>query len=173
LDLLIEALLSLRNAPVVLDVFGIVQGQTEGDYLRYVTNLAKGDNRIRFQPAVEPAAVVDLLRKYAALAVPSRWMETGPMVVLEAFAAGIPVIGSNLGGTAELVANEVSGLLVDPTIAGWRGVLCRICEDINLLNTLRAGIRPPRTMADAAADMRDIYCSITDRRTSMQPLAIV
>jgi len=35
------------------------------------------------------------------LVVPSRWMETGPLVVLEAWDQGVPVIGSDLGGIAE------------------------------------------------------------------------
>ena len=35
------------------------------------------------------------------------------MVILEAFAAGVPVIGSRIGGIPELVANEQRGLLVE------------------------------------------------------------
>jgi glycosyltransferase involved in cell wall biosynthesis len=38
-------------------------------------------------------------------------METGPLTVLEAMAAGRPVIGSRLGGIAELVVEGKTGLL--------------------------------------------------------------
>jgi glycosyltransferase involved in cell wall biosynthesis len=35
-------------------------------------------------------------------------------VVLEAFAAGVPVIASRIGALSELVENDVTGVLVEP-----------------------------------------------------------
>jgi glycosyltransferase involved in cell wall biosynthesis len=45
--------------------------------------------------------------------MPSLWYENQPMVILEAFAAGVPVIGSCIGGIPELVVNRQRGLLVE------------------------------------------------------------
>jgi glycosyltransferase involved in cell wall biosynthesis len=45
------------------------------------------------------------------LVVPSNWPETGPLVVLEARANGLPVIGSRIGGTAETVGTRCEPLL--------------------------------------------------------------
>ena len=60
------------------------------------------------------------LKNYDALVVPSQVMETSPLMVLEAFAAGISVIGSNLGGIKELVQDGVNGFLVEkPTPEAW------------------------------------------------------
>ncbi len=56
--------------------------------------------------------MVDTLASYDATVVPSQWLETGPLIVLESFAAGTPVIGSNLGGVAELVSHDRDGWLV-------------------------------------------------------------
>jgi glycosyltransferase involved in cell wall biosynthesis len=69
--------------------------------------------RIRWLEAVKPEAVVETIGKYDALVVPSVWLETGPLVVLEAFAAGVAVIGSRLGGIAEMVRDGVDGLLFE------------------------------------------------------------
>jgi glycosyltransferase involved in cell wall biosynthesis len=44
--------------------------------------------------------------------VPSRWYENQPMVVLEALARGVPVVGSALGGMPELIESGVTGDLV-------------------------------------------------------------
>ena len=45
------------------------------------------------------------------LVVPSIWIENSPFVIKEAFAAGVPVVASNLGGMAELVQDGRNGLL--------------------------------------------------------------
>jgi len=52
--------------------------------------LAGDDGRIGFFPPVPSEDVSALLRGYDVVAVPSRWLETGPQVVLEAFAAASP-----------------------------------------------------------------------------------
>ena len=42
--------------------------------------------------------------------VPSIWWETGPLVVMEAFQYGRPVICSDIGGMSEKVTDGVNGL---------------------------------------------------------------
>jgi glycosyltransferase involved in cell wall biosynthesis len=49
-----------------------------------------------------------------ALIVPSLWFEGLPMVVLEAYASGTPVIASRIGSLAEIVEEGKTGLLVPP-----------------------------------------------------------
>jgi glycosyltransferase involved in cell wall biosynthesis len=43
------------------------------------------------------------------------WEDNCPMVVLEAQAAGIPVIASNVGGVPDLIEDGFTGILTDPT----------------------------------------------------------
>jgi len=43
------------------------------------------------------------------LIVPSIWYENAPLVIQEAFLAGIIVITSDIGGMAELVKDKVNG----------------------------------------------------------------
>ena len=51
-----------------------------------------------------------LYRDAAFTVVPSEWYENYPMAVIEAFAAGKPVIGSDMGGIPELVVDGETGL---------------------------------------------------------------
>ena len=44
------------------------------------------------------------------MVVPSIWWETGPLVVMEAFQYGRPVICSDIGGMSERVTDGVNGL---------------------------------------------------------------
>jgi len=102
------------------------------------------------------------MKQYDLLAVPSQWLETGPMVVLEAFAAGIPVMGSNLGGIAELVQHHVNGILVEASsINAWANELEQLCEHRDNLEQLKRGISPPQMMKVVAEKMNLIYQNFT------------
>jgi glycosyltransferase involved in cell wall biosynthesis len=59
----------------------------------------------------ELAAAQRMMREALAVLVPSEWYENQPMVILEAFANGTPVIASAIGGIPELVAAGETGLL--------------------------------------------------------------
>lgn len=157
-EILLRALKGIPEARLTLDIYGIAQGEGGEQFARALRTLAKGDSRITFRPPVPADEVVVTLRGYDVLAVPSQLLESGPMVVLEAFAAGVPVVGSRLGGIAELVRHEVDGLLVEPAdVAAWTEILRKACAEAELLPRLRAGIRAPRTMDTVAAEMAELY----------------
>ena len=59
----------------------------------------------------------ELIRYYDCsdiMLVPSLWQEPFGLVVVEAMARGLPVIASNVGGPAEILTHDVSGLLIEP-----------------------------------------------------------
>ena len=125
---------------------------------------AEQDPRLMLRTTVVPEKVVSVMAEYDLIAVPSRLLETGPLVVLEAFAAGVPVLGSNLGGIAELVRDGVDGILVAPNdAAAWAAAIGRLVEDRNAIDALRCRIAPPRTMDAAASDMAALYAEILTR----------
>ena len=69
---------------------------------------------VRYLGAKTKYEIGELLADARAVLVPSVWDENQPMVILEAFAAGVPVIGSRIGGIPELVVEGQRGLLVEP-----------------------------------------------------------
>lgn len=48
------------------------------------------------------------------LVMPSEWYEPFGLVIVEAFAHGLPVVASNLGGMSEIVENNYTGLHFEP-----------------------------------------------------------
>lgn len=78
---------------------------------------------VRFLGPVAAGRVTELLADARALLIPSR-SEGLPRVVVEAFAAGVPVVASRVGGLPELVKDGVNGLLVEvDDEEGWRGAI--------------------------------------------------
>jgi len=162
LDVVIDALKLIPDARVTLDVYGIVQPGSE----TYASALkASGDVRVQFMPAVPRGSVGEVMARYDFVVVPSRWLETGPLVVYEAFASGTPILGSHLGGIAELVSNGRDGILVPSNNPrDWAAAIEDLARDNGRVDRLRAGIRPPRTMADVADEMARHY---SDLRASL------
>jgi glycosyltransferase involved in cell wall biosynthesis len=108
-DTLIDAVGGME-APVHLDIAG--EGP-EGDQLRTLAD-QRAPGRVTFHGRVDQSQVEDLMARAAVVAVPSRWYENQPMVVLEAFARGVPVVATDLGGSPELVRHGTDGFLVAP-----------------------------------------------------------
>lgn len=173
--ILVHALKAIPEAKITLDIYGIAQGDGGEDFAAGLRTLAEVDSRIMFRPPIPASQVVEALCGHDLLAVPSQGLETGPLVVLEAFAARVPVLGSRLGGIAELVRDGVNGLLVEAANAtAWAAALLHLCETPELMARLRAGISPPRTMATVAEEMAVLYgklLSASDSRPNPAKLA--
>ena len=54
------------------------------------------------------------MRDAAFLVFPSQWYECMPIVLLEAFASGLPIISSDLGAMKEMIRPGETGLLFTP-----------------------------------------------------------
>jgi glycosyltransferase involved in cell wall biosynthesis len=156
---LVEAIKHLpTDVPIELIIHGVEQDDA---YKNQVIDRIAGDKRIRIAPQLKRDELPPALAQLDVLAVPSQWLETGPVVVLEAHANGLPVVGSNLGGIPEKVNHGVDGLLVQPDDpAAWADAFAQLALDANLLNRLRRGIGPVRTIAMEAADSAKLYRSI-------------
>lgn len=63
------------------------------------------------------------------LMIPSKYEEGGPRIVAEAFANGIPVVGSDLGGTPDYIGDggEIVSEVTD--IEAWVGAVTRLLTD--------------------------------------------
>jgi len=69
---------------------------------------------VEFRGTVTPDQVTKLLGRARALLVPTRCNEGGPRSVIEAYAAGVPVVATGLGALPEMIEDKVTGILVPP-----------------------------------------------------------
>ncbi len=65
---------------------------------------------IKIEGAFDNEHIAAVLARFDALIIPSIWYENSPLTIHEAYIAGVPVIASNIGGMAELVAHDETGL---------------------------------------------------------------
>jgi glycosyltransferase involved in cell wall biosynthesis len=105
IDVLLDAAEHVGGAPIVL------VGECDDPGVR--DRLARLPSNVKYLGAKTKQQIAELLSGARALVMPSIWYENQPMVILEAFAAGVPVIGSCIGGIPELVVNRQRGLLVE------------------------------------------------------------
>lgn len=73
--------------------------------------------------------VLSELRTARALVVPSIWPEVFPLVICEAFSAGVPVIGSDVGGISDLLAEQRGFLFPAGNVARLAALLNAVVED--------------------------------------------
>ena len=93
------------------------------------------------------------MQRAAALVVPSIWKEMFGLVVIEAFANGLPVIASRIGALATLVEHEQTGLLVEPN------------DPQSLANAMAWVNERPEAMREMGRRARQVY---EERFTSRQ-----
>jgi glycosyltransferase involved in cell wall biosynthesis len=68
-------------------------------------------SNVELRPPVRPHEIPRLLASARALVFPTFAYEGAPRAILEAFAAGVPVLARSVGAVPELVEDGVSGLL--------------------------------------------------------------
>ena len=106
LDVLLEALAQVDGPTLALAGDGPERERLEAR----ATELGL-DGRVRFLGARTRTEVLELFRAADASVLTSAW-ENFPHTVVEALAVGTPVLGTAVGGVAEVVRDGENGLLV-------------------------------------------------------------
>jgi glycosyltransferase involved in cell wall biosynthesis len=153
---LVEAFRGVRGTGTSLDVHGSLTVQPA--YADALRALAAGDPRIRLAGPFCEGAQAHVLAACDALVVPSVWWENSPLTVLEAVAAGRPVVASRTGGIPEILP-EGAGVLVPPgDVDALRSVLQQMAD-----GELLAEAAPPfplKTVEEGAVELAALYGSL-------------
>lgn len=161
IDVLIDAVRALPPAPAVELRLHVIANSAEDRFtLQQLVTRAAGDPRIAFREGLPPAAVPAAMQAHDVVAVPSRWLETGPLVAMEALAQGVPVLGSRLGGLAELVEHEVSGWLEpEGDVARWAARIAALAHHPEAVEKAAENARRVRILrsGDVAEAMLALY----------------
>lgn len=94
---------------------------------------------VRFLGYVPNAAQIVMPR--LDVLVLATWSEGMPMSIIEAFAAGVPVLATQVGGIPEMIEDGVNGLFIERNIDSIRQGLERLLYEPGLVERLREGAR--------------------------------
>lgn len=153
---LVEAFLRLDpSSKAELDIWGSLN---DSAYVARIRELAARSRNIHLRGRFPREQLAAVLAEADMVVAPSIWYENNPLVIQEAFAAGVPVIVSDLGGMAEFVQHEVNGLLfARADAASLAEQMKRVLREPALLTRLRAGIPAVKTIQQEIAEMQTIY----------------
>ena len=166
--LLIEAFNRLADGVANLRIYG---RETDfPDYVLELRRIATGNRRIEFLGEFPNARIGDVMADLDVLVVPSLWHENSPLVIYSAQAARCPVIGSDVEGIAEVVRDDVDGLLFQRgNVAALMQTLLRVTGRSELLGTLSSMAPRPKTMATYTDELLHIWTDSMASRRAENP----
>lgn len=155
---LFEAVDGLPDGFATVDVYGDVTGYHGDDSYSAVLSRWTQSPRVRFHGHLAHASMADALRQMSVLVMTSVWPENSPLVIREAFLAGVVVVAPRIGGIPELIEHDVNGLLYEPgDVDGLRIALRRLGSEPGLVERLRSHQTTVRTIEDDASETHRIY----------------
>jgi glycosyltransferase involved in cell wall biosynthesis len=148
-----------KDTEVLCEFRGPVTNLRELAIVEELKHIVGPDSWVKFEQPIEPARIFDYLREVDLLCCPSRTLEGGPTVALEAMAVGTPVIATRMGALAELITDGVNGRLVEPGDhrALARAIAAIAADPSGTLDVWRGKLPVVRTMSDVTRDYLAFY----------------
>ena len=154
---LLESLRLLKDKNVDYDAILIGDGMDYEAMKQKAASMQLND-RVTFTGMLQGNELVDVIASGDFLVLSSNY-ENMPVVILEAFACGLPVVSTNVGGIAEIV-DESNGILVPPhdseKLADAMRKMLQSFKNYNA-NTLREGIIKKFSNEAVGKLLNDIY----------------
>ena len=139
-------------------------------YAKKLKQCAHHNPAISFPGTFSPDQIGEELGGIDVLVVPSMWYENAPLIISEAFAASVPVIGSDVPGISVLVKDGVNGLLFP---RGDEKDLTRCLEKFlhepDLLTKLRKNLPPVKSIQENGQELEKIYYKLIKNQTKTSP----
>lgn len=151
-----EIINTIKNmSGLSLDIYGD-SGENK-EYIMECRELAAGLDHIFMKGALQPKHVIQTISKYDLFLLPSTVHEMSPLVIREAFAAGVPVLASDSRGVQEQITEGQNGWFFK--MNDWEDLKEKLTWLVQHPEKIEeAGHFPPvRTFHDVAAEYEVLY----------------
>jgi glycosyltransferase involved in cell wall biosynthesis len=156
-----------KGVPVLLDAWRLIGPAAtltvagDGPLAGTVRAAAAAAGSIRYVGQLPRAGVTAELHRARALVFPSTWYETFGLSIVEAFAAGVPVIASRRGVMADIVTD------------GRTGLLFRAGDPADLAAKVAWATEHPDEMARMGQAAREVYVQRYSEEPNYRALAAI
>jgi len=153
--LLVEACKGFTATEITVDIYG-----KEEDTSYYKNCVAQSANQtnVFWKGLLNRDQVVETLAQCDILCLPSMFSEMSPLVIQEAFAAGIPVLASRVYGNMEHIRDGENGLLFGfGSAVDLTKKIRSIVDDPQLINKLKSNVKLPQQFNSVAAAYAALY----------------
>ncbi|MEP7108243.1 MAG: glycosyltransferase [Ferruginibacter sp.] len=141
LHLIIEAMRSFSSNQVQMDIYGRPE---ETDYYKRCIHDTTEMDLIKWKGEIKREDVVECLSQYDIFCLASTFSEMSPLVIQEAFAAGIPVLASKVYGNIEQITHGKNGLLFEfDSSESLKEQIQALIENPILIREMKGSIVPP------------------------------
>jgi glycosyltransferase involved in cell wall biosynthesis len=162
--LLLKAISYLANNNFTnfrLEIFGNLVLGFDGLETEFFQLLEENKDNVTFHGKYKTEEVAELIKPIDWVVVPSTWWENSPLVIQEVFMHKRPIICSNIGGMAEKVEDNVTGLhfRVGDRIS-LANTLKKAATEHGLWDKLSKNIQPRLSMEKSAKEHVNLYDSL-------------
>ncbi len=165
----VEAVAQLVHDHHITDLKLTIVGDGDADYVSRLHQLVEDKNLasfVDFLPAQPKETLPALYHRSDILLFTSIWAEPFGRVIVEAMASGVVVVGTSVGGAAEILADGENALTFTPDDpASLANQLKRLIESPDLRERLAKSAR------QTAVDKFDLQRMTTEIETYLQSIA--
>ncbi len=144
----IDKLIKAHNIPISYDVYGPIRDSYKDEFFGVLSRYTFAS----YKGVIEPEKVSEVISQYHCFLFPTYCKSEGfPGVIIDAYIAGVPVIVTNCSFNAEIVGNNVNGLIAEPEdVDDLADKIKHLYDDQNLLHEIacRNQIEAEKYLAD-------------------------
>ncbi len=149
-----------RSAPIRFEFHGPVLYRQDLAVLDRLKQIVGPDAWVTFGGELDAAGVRSVLERVDVVCCPSRVVEGGPTIALEAHSARVPVIGTDIPALSEIVRDRENGRLFRPgDVRALAAILKDLAAQPDIVNQWRANLPMVRTMDDVTRDYLEMYAA--------------
>jgi glycosyltransferase involved in cell wall biosynthesis len=155
LHILLKAIKKIDYKLVSLSIYGQISDE---EFYKKCLLFCENKRNVEWHGFVKNTEIAKVISGYDFLVLPSIVQEMSPLVVLEAFSVGVPVIGSNSGGISEVVQDGVNGFLFEMSKSkSLKKVIEHILKNPGILKSPSFHFPPTRHFSEIAFEVQREY----------------